>query len=636
MGSPASLSYELGRRLRDGGVATVPPARFVEMRSRAEVAAFEAAGGLDSTMSVADIYRHFARLFPTVLLDVERAREEELLLEHQTLRPVDRHAEELQVPARPPVLFLSDTYHDQEFVADQLRHHGLLGGQDRCFASSRHAASKTLGTMYPLVLADVGVPPETITHRGDDPQADYFSARRAGLQVRPFPHGRLNRYERRLDGHLLVTDGLAGRLAGASRGARLAMPAAGPHDEALRDVAAGVAAPLLIGFLTWAVRRAVSLGVRRMCFVARDGQVLADLCRRISAQLDLDLDVRYLHGSRQAWLLPTVDTTREGATDWLVQEADVHHLSVRILLSRLGLRCEEVGGSLAAAGWPAGTWDDAVPAGRRAEALSGLLRQDSVRELVDTRVAEQRRLLLRYLDQEGLLDGRPTALVDLATGGTLHQALATTLVGAGLPEPVSLILGIRRRALLPAAARVESWFPAEALETAPRLPDGLVPALEMFCLADHGTVLGYADVGGRAEPVLAPGGGQPAVEWGQPLVRRTVVAAAERLVLHPSDLEVDLRGTATDLFDRFWQHPTPAEVSAWGAAPLEDGWGEHSFPVQVARPYSWRETLSAVDPRSRRDRADRVWRHGSLRATHPVLRSVLTGAYGVRDAVRSR
>jgi len=74
----------------------------------------------------------------------------------------------------------------------------------------------------------------------------------------------------------------AARFAVASAQARAAVPSATPHEAALRDVAAGVAAPLLAGYVAWLLLDAERRGIRRVYFLARDGQVLLDLARRLA------------------------------------------------------------------------------------------------------------------------------------------------------------------------------------------------------------------------------------------------------------------------------------------------------------------------------------------------------------------
>ena len=75
---------------------------------------------------------------------------------------------------------------------------------------------------------------------------------------------------------------LAARFARASRAARAAVEAASEHEAAIRDVAAGVAGPALVGFVLWIQEQARQRGLRRLRFLSRDGQVLYELTRRLA------------------------------------------------------------------------------------------------------------------------------------------------------------------------------------------------------------------------------------------------------------------------------------------------------------------------------------------------------------------
>lgn len=633
-GSPRSTHLHLGRRLVAAELLRGTPDEFARRRAQAEQAAFDAAGGPDAHVHLTDVYDVLHRSWPELLTDAPAAAQEELHHEAAVLVGVRETRAELSGPSRPDVAFVSDTHHSEAFLAERLREQGLLREGDRCYTSSDRARSKTSGRLFDLLLRDLQVPPGHVVHRGNDPWTDWASPRRHGLRVLPFPQGNPDRYERALDGHRDTTDGLAGRLAGASRVARLRLPAGDAHEAALRDVATGVAAPVVIAFLLWALGRARALGLRRLCFVSRDGQVLHDVARELVGLLALDVELHYLHGSRRAWSLPALHRGGTGTPAPVSPGADVDHLSVRVLLDRFGLRCEEVAGPLRRLGLPEDRWDSDLPGEERTRVAGALLADDEVGALAQARGEQQRDLLTDYLAQQGVLDGEPFALVDVSTGGTLHAAL-TAALPPDSPAPTSLILGLRRGAVVAGDPRVETWFPPDG-SGAPPVPEGLVPGLELFALADHETVLGYERVGDSVRPVLAPGEGRAARGWGQPLVRSALVATARGLVVDESDLDVDLRAAVGDVFSRFWRSPTLAEARAWGGAPLEDGWGAHSFPVRLAEPFRLGPAVARVVPQRRRagSRAVRTWRGGSLRLTPLPVRAGVRLAFSARDLLR--
>jgi hypothetical protein len=109
------------------------------------------------------------------------------------------------------------------------------------------------------------------------------------------------RYERRLEAAAADGLALAADFARAARAARAAVPAADARAAALRDVAAGVAAPMLAAYVLWILGEAAARGTVRIHFLARDGQVLWELARRLAPRLHPGIDCRYLAASRQIW-----------------------------------------------------------------------------------------------------------------------------------------------------------------------------------------------------------------------------------------------------------------------------------------------------------------------------------------------
>ena len=110
---------------------------------------------------------------------------------------------------------------------------------------------------------------------------------------------------------------LAARFARASRVARAAIETASEHETAIRDVAAGVAAPALVAFVIWIQEQARQRGLRRLRFLSRDGQVLYELTRRLAPLPGADLDLEYVYSSRLTWSLAATRPDRLAEAPWL-------------------------------------------------------------------------------------------------------------------------------------------------------------------------------------------------------------------------------------------------------------------------------------------------------------------------------
>ena len=92
--------------------------------------------------------------------------------------------------------------------------------------------------------------------------------------------GSSSAYERLLEHSSEATDGVTSWLAGASRLARLEAAQRGVSAPQA-EVGSGVLGPLLVGFALWVVAQARQHGVRRLYYVARDGEVMLAVARHV-------------------------------------------------------------------------------------------------------------------------------------------------------------------------------------------------------------------------------------------------------------------------------------------------------------------------------------------------------------------
>src|SRR5215472_4524702 len=127
----------------------------------------------------------------------------------------------------------------------------------------------------------------------------------------------LTRFEEIMLAHSARSDDLAAKFARASQAARAATPINSEGEAAIRDVAAGVAAPALIGCVLWMLRQARSRGLKRLRFLSRDGQIFYELTRILSAPLGVCLDLEYVYASRLTWSLAATQPDRLSAAPWL-------------------------------------------------------------------------------------------------------------------------------------------------------------------------------------------------------------------------------------------------------------------------------------------------------------------------------
>lgn len=311
-------------------------------RATAEGRALRAARGREA-VTLDEIYDHLW-LPRWSGITAARLRARELRLERDCLYAVPRNRARLAAlrDAGARVVFSSDMYLPAPFIRQQLVRLGVATGEEPLFVSGALGVTKRSGGLFGHLVRDVAVAPDAIIHVGDDPVADARVPAGLGLRVAPYPSGRPNRHERMTRARRALGDPVLPLFLGLSRKARLLAEAnGGPSDPPLPGFLISVVGPFLTAFVCWVLRAANGLGLDRLYFVARDGQVLLALARLLSERLG-GPELRYLYGSRRAWLEAQDQgaTPRATALGYLEQEglfADGHWALVDV---GWGLNCQ--------------------------------------------------------------------------------------------------------------------------------------------------------------------------------------------------------------------------------------------------------------------------------------------------------
>jgi hypothetical protein len=397
---------------------------------------------------------------------------------------------------------------------------------------------------------------------------------------------------------------LSSKLAAASRAARAAVPVSNEHERAIRDVAAGVAAPALVGCVLWMLKEARVRYLDRLRFLSRDGQVLFELAKRLG--LGAEFDLEYVYSSRLTWSMAATDPHCLSKAQWLFNS--FMKSNAADVCARLGISVNDHLAELRQAGVslnPDVRADDA----QQASALRRFVELPGISHAAAERIAAVRELLLEYAVQHDLADPA-TGLIDAGWTGRMVGSLVSICEKAGLRRPHVLFWGHE--------PRITGWtdpgkIAAYMYNTATRsglewrVPDAPF-IVETFCMGDHGIVSGYQRTSNGVEPVLSSQTKPLATEWGIALYRSVLYAFCEAL---DSELNGDVRDLVHALMDAFWSHPAHAEAQAWGSYPYD------SDPAGTAvRPLASPFTESF-------ERGDRAWVAGSLQLTPDAIRETL-------------
>lgn len=592
---PEDLFVELGDELRWLGLVACAGAEFAALRIAAQADARKLAPAGEPNWD--EIYQQLAIRCSWDTDAVCRAQAAELALEDRSLRPVDGMAGEVARARQTAdhVLFLSDMYLPGQFIQELLRRRGIWRPGDRLLVSGEERCSKASGAMFQRMRANWSGPVEW-SHWGDNRIADATVPQQFGIQPVAVVKTHLNRYESLVRGPADSVPVWVSKLAGGMRLARLCNPESNGARAVIWDTACGVVGPLWFGFVRWCLEEAQARGLRRLYFVARDGELLVELARELVKAWGLDLECRYLHGSRQAWHPAAFQNFTAGEFGWLF--APTRFLSVRQVFARLGLEPQTVGPWLAGGELDKVDWDEPLTSDLQSR-LQNVLLHEPVRQAIEAESSRRRSRLTDYLQQEGIFDAVPFAVVDVGWRGNLLRSLSRVVALAGRPTPhplTGLYFGLASDVSSTATdVTLLGYWNKHAPEDQPIEQENVV-LLELFASATHGSVIGYAENGSRMVPVLDRPHHDAALQWGLTALQQGALEFARRFAA-----EVRLEAVATGDFHRtvwkayreFYDRPTAEEARVWCRLPFSDQQIETKWEI-LAPEWNRRELLAAL------------------------------------------
>src|SRR5262249_5972014 len=248
----------------------------------------------------------------------------------------------------------------------------------------------------------------------------------AGFDGRMFNGQAPTAFERALGSGKWTSPLAASCAHGAARAARLLGSATDVRSLAIRTIGVNVAAPLLCAFVAWVRLSAARAGIRRLLFLARDGQILHRMACKLAPALGLDIDCRYVYGSRQALYLPSVAAVGDDSWTWLC--GGMEGRTVSQVLDRFGVAGDRAAAVCGAEFRLAQVLDDPAAAHLRAwferAPISG--------EILDIAAARREPARRYYLNEIGR-DGS-VAIVDVGWKGRLQLCLDAILAGSAAGE----------------------------------------------------------------------------------------------------------------------------------------------------------------------------------------------------------
>lgn len=505
-----ALRHELRVR-EDLGLPMRLVEEFLEVRTTADYELRYPQGTEEDEEPVAirldDIYARIARRYPE--LDpslIATIRQLELKLTAELLIGIPETIARVHrlLDAGERVVLISDT----DFTGAEVER--LLAGIDTrlaacpCYLSSELGQTKHSGELFRQVLQAEGLAPRQLVHLGHDLRSDLRMPRALGIKAELYKGARLSEIE----WAYYEEDSLFCQLlAGTSKTYRILHPDA--SSQAL--IGAGLAGPLFYGFIRDVLDQANRRDIRRLYFIARDGMIFRRLARAIAHERGLDLDLRYLYGSRRAFRLPSVFEITPREHRWLAERIPM--LSLAMLAERVDMTGEELHALLPdALRARLSDLDASIPEPLTLELLEHFDEIPAIREAILDNARRARDLLIAYLEQEGFFDAGPVGTVDIGWMGGSQDSLYKI---AASHQPEIEIQGFYF-GLFHYSHYTSQRNRKTAYAIRPNHVEDNIVALhtELLAQADHGQTVGYEHrPDGRVVPRLRDDGGHLR-DWG--------------------------------------------------------------------------------------------------------------------------
>lgn len=205
-------------------------------------------------------------------------------------------------------------------------------------------------------------------------------------------------------------------------------------NRVIKQTTATASGPILFEYIWWTLRKAKEDGIRRLYFLARDGYVMYQIANIICEKFQLDIECCYLYCSRIAWRLPQYHLQKEACLNKIcLMGIDI---TLDKILERGSLNSKEKQEVYKRLEISDGEELKILSRLEIAEYRSKLEHCEGFLETVYAHSKKAYAATMGYLEQMGLLEDIPYAIVDTGWTGSMQESLNELLQSKGKAEKV--------------------------------------------------------------------------------------------------------------------------------------------------------------------------------------------------------
>lgn len=252
-----------------------------------------------------EIYALIAQNFSLSATQKQALMDMEVETERENLLPIEDNIALIERLVREgrEVVLISDMYLDAKIIRSFLLPFSSVFEGLFIYVSCEYRKKKNNGALFKMILRKRQIQANRWLHFGDNFEIDCLEAKKLGIRFHHF-HNDLLDYERYALGSC---DSLSiQKWLGKARIFRVQNGL-----SALEELGACFGAALFLPYVYYVLNQCQRRGIECLYFIARDGYVLQKISEKIIQKEGLDIQTRYIYGSRAAWKKPFLEQNLE-------------------------------------------------------------------------------------------------------------------------------------------------------------------------------------------------------------------------------------------------------------------------------------------------------------------------------------
>lgn len=265
---------------------------------------------------------------------VGRLMELELATELENCVPIYDNIKRLkELRQEHDIYLLSDMYLPTEHIRKMLMKADPVFKDIPILVSGDLDRMKGSGRLFSYFLEKYSVDRDEWVHIGDNPVADISISEIMGARSEFYSGYTFSHYEKEQllkHGKEYAVQAMLGTVKNVI----------GKYDTAEGRIGVSLGGPVLYGYVLWVLQEAIRQGIGTLFFVARDGYLLKKIADVIIKEQKLNLQTRYLYGSRYVWRVPVLSLDKDDFRNWLLNY--VNFVTFDEVIEHLHMKPEEL------------------------------------------------------------------------------------------------------------------------------------------------------------------------------------------------------------------------------------------------------------------------------------------------------